>query len=202
MTIMTGAAATAANYGDNNKLSYRSPSFGGFSFGGSWSEIDENNSGSGPASHDTGNSADTSFGAKFGTEFGPATVKVTYNNSSNGESTGKSDSSSYGVSVGLDAFTFAASTASHETDTDDTDTTAFGVGYSLNDDIKVAASVVTSEDDQSKNSLDTTVLSFSYTIAPGLNFAVAMNQYDYDNSANNTLDLKSDEVRASIQVNF
>ena len=81
-------------------------------------------------------------------------------------------------------------------------TTAFGAGYKINDDIQVAATLVSSEDDNSKNSLDTTVLSFSYTIAPGLNFAVAMNQYDYDDSSNNDLDLKSDEVRASVQVNF
>ena len=192
-------SATAANYGDSNKLSYRSPSFGGMSFGGSWSELDDSNA---QGAGDTGNSADTSFGAKYATEFGPATVKLSYNNSSNGESTGKSDASSYGVSVGLDAFSFAVSTASHETDADDVTTTAFGAGYKVNDDIQVAASVVTSEDDNSKNSLDTTVLSFSYTIAPGLNFAVAMNQFDYDHSTDNNLDLKSDEVRASIQVNF
>ena len=36
-------SATGANYGDSNKLSYRSPSFGGMSFGGSWSELDDSN---------------------------------------------------------------------------------------------------------------------------------------------------------------
>ena len=96
----------------------------------------------------------------------------------------------------------AYSSLASEAGADDVDTTGYGIGYQVNDDIQVAANFVTSEESNSSNSLDTTVLSFSYTIAPGLNFAVAMNQYDYDNSADNNLDQKSDEVRASIQANF
>lgn len=193
-------SATVAAYGDSNKVSYISPNYGGVSFGGSYSEL---NSGNAQAAGDSGDSADTSFGVKYKTDFAGASVALSYNNSSNGESgAAESKSAAYGVSVGLDAFTLAYSSLASEEGADDVDTTGYGVGYKVNDDIQVAANFVTSEESNSSNSLDTTVLSFSYTIAPGLNFAVAMNQYDYDNNADNNLDQKSDEVRASIQANF
>lgn len=195
------SSATGAGYGDNNKVAYRSPSFSGFSFGGSYAVNDE---GVSQGAGDTGDSADTSFGVRYSTEFGGASVDLQYSTRSDGESgDGSVGNAQYGLNIGYGKLSLAASNNSSETvGSNDVSTTGYGIGYKVNDDISVAANIVNSEDDVSDNELDTISYSFSYTVAPGLNFAVAVNNYSYDNSADSSKDFDSDEVRASIQVNF
>ena len=194
------SSATGAAYGDTNKVAYRSPNFGGLQVGMSYSLLDDANSQSGG---DTDEEADTSMGFSYSTEMAGASVRIAALTSTNGEDgSDKSDKDAYGISVTSGAVTLAASSKQTETGTTDVSTVGYGIGYAMADDISVAANMVTSEDDESDNSMDTVSLSFSYTIAPGLNFAVAMNSYDYDNNADDTQDMETDEIRASIQANF
>ena len=197
-------SATGAAYGDSNKVAYRSPNFGGLQFGMSYSMLDTSEAQGGG---DTGDNADTTMGVRFSTELAGASVSIQGATSDNGEDgANKSQTDSYGVNVSMGALSLGASMSSFQSGTsaagDDVDSVGYGVGYTVSDQVSVAVNMVSSEDDQSDNSLDTTSLSLSYTIAPGLNFAVAMNQYEYDNNADNNLDMDSDEIRASIQANF
>ena len=201
------SSATGASYADHIKAAYRSPSFGGLSFGMSYQLNSEDEAQSGAASADTAENADTVMGVRYSTEVAGASVAVQGFSSDNGEDgSAKSTKDAYGVNVSMGAMSFAASMLSSKTGTTssgtDVDTTGYGFGYAVNDQMSVAVNVVASEDDNSKDSLDTTVLSLSYTIAPGLNFAVAMNSYDYKDNGDATQNMDSDEIRASIQANF
>ena len=198
-------SATGAEYGDSNKIAYRSPSYSGFSFGGSYAigdpEVEQD------GGDDTGENADISYGVGYSTELAGASIDLQYSARSDGEDDSVSQTQ-YGLNVGFGKLSLAASVKDSESPAKDTvaatdvSTTGIGVGYKINDSISVAANMVNSEDDVSDNSLDTVSYSFSYTIAPGLNFAIAMNQYSYDNSADSAKNLDSDEIRGSIQVNF
>lgn len=197
-------SATGAAYGDNNKVAYRSPNFGGLQFGMSYAMLDD---GEFQAGADTGENADTTMGVRFSTELAGASVSIQAATSDNGEDgADKDQTDSYGVNVSMGALSLGASMSSNQVGTssagDDVDTVGYGIGYTISDSVSVAVNVVSSEDDESDDSLDTTSLGISYTIAPGLNFAVAMNSYEYDNNADNNLDMDSDEIRASIQANF
>ena len=197
-------SATGAAYGDNNKIAYRSPNFGGITFGASYSMLD---SGEFQAGADTGENADTTMGMRYSTELAGASVSVQAATSDNGEDgADKNTTDSWGVNVSMGDLALAVSTSTNEVNTgsneDDVNTTGYGIGYTVNDSMSVAANFVSSEDKQSKDTLETTSLSLSYTIAPGLNFAVAMNQYAFDDNDDNNLDMDSDEIRASIQANF
>lgn len=197
-------SATGAAYGDNNKVAYRSPNFGGLQFGMSYAMLDN---GEFQAGADTGENADTTMGVRFSTELAGASVSIQAATSDNGEDgADKDQTDSYGVNVSMGALSLGASMSSNQVGTssagDDVDTVGYGIGYTISDSVSVAVNVVSSEDDESDDSLDTTSLGISYTIAPGLNFAVAMNSYEYDNNADNNLDMDSDEIRASIQANF
>lgn len=199
------SSATGAAYGDANKAAYRSPNLGGLTFGmsyelGSSSEVQN-------GSNDTEESADTVMGVRYSTEVAGASVSIQAFSSDNGEDgADKSTKDAYGVNISMGDISFAASMLASEDGSgatlNDVDTTGYGVGYSINDQLSVAANVVASEDDESDDTLDTTVLSLSYTIAPGLNFAVAMNSYDYKDASDSNQNMDSDEVRASIQANF
>ena len=203
-------SATGANYGDANKASYRSPNFGGLTFGLSYSITDEEGhaqSGATTAAATTGENADTSMGMRYSTELAGASVSIQAHNFDNGEDgTDKSTTDAFGLSVSMNDLSLGVSrTSIKDGDTTtgtDVDTTGYGVGYAVNDALSVAVNLVQSEDDVSKDTLDTTSYSLSYTIAPGLNFAVAMNQYSYDDFGDNNQDLDSDELIASIQANF
>ncbi len=199
------SSATGASYSDSNKAAYRSPNFGGLSFGISYqvgaSEEAQN------GSTDTGDNADTVMGVRYATEVAGASVSIQGFASDNGEDgADKSTKDAYGVSIAMGDISVAASILSSKDGTaasgTDVDTTGYGAGYQVNDQMSVAVNVVSSEDDTSKDTLDTTVLSLSYTIAPGLNFAVAMNSYDYKDSSDANQNMDSDEIRASIQANF
>lgn len=197
-------SATGAAYGDNNKVAYRSPNFGGLQFGMSYAMLDD---GEFQAGADTGENADTTMGVRFSTELAGASVSIQAATSDNGEDgADKDQTDSYGVNVSMGALSLGASMSSNQVGTssagDDVDTVGYGIGYTISDSVSVAVNMVSSEDDESDDSLDTTSLGISYTIAPGLNFAVAMNSYEYDNNADNNLDMDSDEIRASIQANF
>ena len=204
------ASATGAAYGDSNKVAYRSPNFGGLTFGMSYSITDEaghGQSGASTAAATTGDNADTSMGMRYSTELAGASVSVQAHNVDNGEDgTDKSTTDAFGLSVSMNDLSLAVSRTSVKagdtTTGTDVDNIGYGVGYAVNDALSVAVNLVQSEDDVSKDSMDTTSYSLSYTIAPGLNFAVAMNSYSYDDFADNNQDLDSDELVASIQANF
>jgi len=115
-------------------------------------------------------------------------------------------SNSYGVTIGLDAITLAASVANAETgSSSDVTTSGFGVGYTVSDQLALGFSVGSSEDDKNGDELSTNSITASYTIAPGLNAAVSLDSYELTAGASRDDDAMSNEgtiTSFSIQANF
>lgn len=185
--------ANDAQFGDNTRATYMSPSLGGLTLGISWAQ-----------NSSTGDNADTSMGLAYTTEMMGASVTFKASNRSDGESGDNSvDATAYGVAASQGAFSLAASTVTQEKKgTNKTTTNGYGVGYTVSDKLSVAANLANSSDDTSKNELTTTSLGASYTIAPGLNFAIAFNSSEYDEDGGSAADMTTEEIRASVQANF
>ena len=205
-------SATGAAYGDANRATYLSPNLGGIKIGYSYGVREDNRKGS-AGTGATEESADTSMGVSYSTEMAGASVTLRASNRDNGEdgadpsaANGSDKTDAYGISVSYGEIALGYSATSRRQGSGstrlDTDTTGFGVGYTVNEDLSVAVNMVSSEEDRTKHSVDTTSLSVSYTIAPGLNFAVAMNTAEFDHNTDNNLDMDADSVVASIQANF
>lgn len=186
--------ANDAQFGDTTRATYMSPSLGGLTLGVSYAQV----------SGSTGDNADTSMGLAYSTEMMGTAVTFKASTRSDGESgDGSKDATAYGVSASQGDLSLAASTVSNETKgTHKSTTTGYGIGYTVNDKLSVAANLVNSSDDTSKNELTTTSIGASYTIAPGLNFAIAFNSSEYDEDGGSSNDMTTDEIRASIQANF
>jgi len=199
-----------ASYNDNNKVSYMAPGLGGFKFGGSWTD--------GDSSDGSDAEADTAIGFSYthggmmmdDGMMGGLSMTLTANTFDNGEDGANSGKShSYGVTIGLDAITLAASTASSESGEDmnatDVSTDGFGVGYTVSDQLALGFSVSSSEDDISGDELSTNSITASYTIAPGLGAYVSLDSYELTpgaSRANASLKNEGTITSFSIQANF
>jgi len=196
-----------ASYNDNPKITYMAPSLGGFNFGVSWTDGD---SGDGSDAE-----ADTAFGFSYthgggmmdDGMMGGLDLTLTANSLDNGEDgTNSSKSNSYGVTVGLDAITLAASMANAESGGGaDVSTSGFGAGYSVNDQLALGFSVSSSEDDSNGDELSTSSITASYTITPGLGAYVSLDNYELTPGASRTDGAAKNEgtiTSFSIQANF
>ena len=186
--ITSGLSAnpTANNSADKNTFAYFSPNMGGVKFGMSTNtEGDEDN---------------TAFGMSYTGDLMGNAFTITAAQQSDGESS-ETEITTYGVSFGVGSATVAASSKSKESgSTYDTTTTGVGIGVPMGNGMNVYASISTSEDDVSKDTLDVNTISMDYSIAPGLNFAAAANSYQLEGSSITNND--ANELTVSIQANF
>jgi len=197
-----------ASYNDSRqKVTYMAPGLGGFKFGGSWTD--------GASSDGSDAEADTAIGFSYthggmmdDGMMGGLSMTLTANTFDNGEDGANSGkSNSYGVTIGLDAITLAASAASSESGENGTDvsTDGFGVGYTVSDQLALGFSVSSSEDDISGDELSTNSITASYTIAPGLGAYVSLDSYELTpgaSRANASLKNEGTITSFSIQANF
>ena len=190
---------------DEVKLTYTSPSMGGFSFGYSMADTattdGQTSTTTGTTSADT--EANTSFGASYSSEMGGVSVHITAMMEDSGEATDTSENDAYGISLSSGGVTLAAATGGTKTGTTiDSDTSVIGVGYQVNDDLTVAYHYVDSENSiTSGDTFKANGISASYNIASGLNFSVSMNNYEGTEGAGNTTNDGSN-VRASLVAKF
>ena len=184
---------------DEVKVTYTSPSMGGFSFG--YSMADTAVTGTGTTSSDT--EANTSFGASYSSDMGGVSVHITAMMEDSGEATDTSENDAYGISLSSGGVTLAAATGGTKTGTTiDSDTSVIGVGYQVSDDLSVAYHYVDSENSiTSGDTFKANGISASYNIASGLNFSVSMNNYEGTEGAGNTTNDGSN-VRASLVATF
>mgnify|MGYP003959995137 FL=1 len=184
---------------DEVKVTYTSPSMGGFSFG--YSMADTAVTGTGTTSSDT--EANTSFGASYSSDMGGVSVHITAMMEDSGEATDTSENDAYGISLSSGGVTLAAATGGTKTGTTiDSDTSVIGVGYQVSDDLSVAYHYVDSENSiTSGDTFKANGISASYNIASGLNFSVSMNNYEGTEGAGNTTNDGSN-VRASLVAKF
>jgi outer membrane protein OmpU len=204
------SSATGGAYGDNANVTYISPSMGGFTFGISYAKRTANNTTTAGNEYQTasttGDNEDSVIGASYSTEIAGASVSLQGHIQDNGESgADKEKKTAYGTNISMGDLSLAVSKVDFEDGlTTDSDTIGYGIGYQVNDQLAVAVNLVDSQVDVSgtKDDLDTLVYSVSYDIAPGLNFAIALNNSDYVDGGDSADNMKSDELRASLQANF
>lgn len=201
-----------ASYNDSlQKVTYKAPALGGFKFGGSWTD---------GASDATGKDAEADTAIGFSYTHGSGMMDDgmmggldltltanTFNNGEDGENSGKSNS--YGLTIGLDAITIAASRANSESGENssatDISTQGYGVGYTVNDQLALGFSVSSSEDDVSGDELETSSITASYNIAPGLGAYVSLDNYELTPGASRadpSLKNEGTITSFSIQANF
>lgn len=205
-TISTTGAALTGVYAypqyrtdDELKITYTSPSMGGFSFG--YSVADTAKTGTATTSSDT--EANTSFGASYSGDMGGVSIHLTAMMEDSGEATDTSENDAYGISLSSGGVTLAVATGGTKTgSTIDSDTTVAGIGYQVNDDLSVAVHVVDSENSVTNgDTFKANGISASYNVVPGLNFSISMNNYEgKDTSASTTND--GSNVRASLVATF
>jgi outer membrane protein OmpU len=176
-----------AQFADTIGIGYFSPSMGGVSVGISI--------------EDDGASEDTSMGISWSGDALGSDMTVTFANFTNNEAT-ETKITSAGFTFGVGDATIAASTATTDNGTQDVTSTGIGIGFDLSDSLAMTAAIVDSEDDTSKDSLETVSLSGTYTIAPGLSIALAYNTYAYVDSSATANNNDASELVASIQGNF
>jgi hypothetical protein len=176
-TDVTGVRYNEADLGglgnDANNISYHSPSINGFSFGigiGSLDSTDDVTSAGAMYSADMGGAAVTIGVAQ--TE-GAANVK--------GEHAGAQVSFS-GLTIGVGSSSTETSTTSKE------ETTSVGITYQVNDQLKVGAGTVNSDNTLASKEMTTNSVSVSYTIASGLVAHLGHNQFEYKSSGSTVND--------------
>ena len=204
------SSATGGAYGDNANATYISPSMGGFTFGISYAKRTGSNSDTAGNDYQTGSSTgdneDSVIGASYSSDIAGASVSAQAHVQDNGESgTSKVKKTHFGTNIGFGDLSLAVSKVDYEeSTTTDSDTVGYGIGYQVNDQLSVAVNMVNSETTISSVShdLDTSSISVSYDIAPGLNFALALNNSDYVDGGDSADNMKSDEMRASLQASF
>lgn len=206
-TISTTGAALTGVYAypqyrsdDEVKVTYTSPSMGGFSFGYSVADTAKTSTAT-TTNADT--EANTSFGASYSGDMGGVSINLTAMMEDSGEATDTSENDAYGISLSSGGVTLAVATGGTKTGTTiDSDTTVAGIGYQVNDDLSVAVHVVDSENSvTSGDTFKANGISASYNIASGLNFSISMNNYEgKDTSASTTND--GSNVRASLVATF
>jgi hypothetical protein len=161
LTSGLSANPTANNSADNNTFAYFSPNMGGVSLGVS--------------TNTQGSEDNTAFGISYTGDLAGNSFTVTAAQQSDGESS-ETEITTYGISFGVGSATVAIANKNKESgSTYDTTTTGAGIGVPLGDSMNVYASISTSEDDVSKDTLDVNSIGMDYTIASGLNFAVSVN---------------------------
>jgi outer membrane protein OmpU len=203
------SSATGGAYGDVANVTYLSPSMGGLTFGMTYELGDNTATASGgdyQSNNDSGDNADTAIGMGYSTEVAGASVSVQAQVADNGESSSsKVKTTTIGTNISFGDISLAVSKVDYESGTTtESDTMGYGIGYQVTDDLSIAVNLVDSEAtvSSSTDDLDTTSYSVSYNIVPGLNFALALNSSDFVDSSATSNNMKSDEMRASIQASF
>ncbi|MGB2489217.1 MAG: porin [Candidatus Puniceispirillales bacterium] len=194
----SGAALTGAypfpQYGrdaDNNKISYFSPNMGGFSFGYSYSDEGTDN-------------ADTAAGLSYSTDMSGVGVAVTAMMEDSGESTKTSENTAYGVSLTSGAFDIGVSTGTTKTSTTvDSNTTIYGIGYAVSDDLRVTVSALNSENDVTNgDKFKAQGAGVNYTIASGLTLNVGVMSFEATDGGSTSLNNDGTVIRSSVKMSF
>jgi len=177
--------------GDNNKITYFSPSMGGFSFGYSYSDEGTDN-------------ADTSAGLSYSADMSGVGVTITAMMEDSGESTKTTENAAYGVMLTSGAFDLGVSTGTTKTGTTvDSNTTIYGLGYAVSDDLRVAVNGMNSENDVTNgDKYEAYGAAVNYTIASGLTLNVGMTSFEATDGGSTSLNNDGTVIRTSLKMSF
>lgn len=177
-TINANTSMTLA--GDANKITYVTPSMGGFQAGYSIAD-------SGAA----GTTDTNAIGASYTMPIGGGSMTVKYNQATKDGGT-DTDTTNMGASITMGAMTLIASSGTKEISNDeDIEGNSFGIKYDMGGGMTVAAATVeiTDEQDTSGGEEEKYTANMGevvYTVAPGLKAKVTYTDYEYKDGGTTT----------------
>jgi hypothetical protein len=176
---------------DGGKIIYKSPSLSGFSFAASWDD------------GGTGES-DTAFGAKYATEMSGVGVTIGAGVYDSGESTDTNEMSNAGIALSMGDLSVGYNQSSAKTGTTkDYQTTQVGVNYALNDDVTIGGGYTKGDDDITNgDELELVEVGLTYSIAPGLTFAVGYGSFEVTDTSSTSNSNDGSYTTASIGMSF
>ena len=172
-----GGWAGNAQYSDDAKIAYFSPSFSGFAFGISWQDATT-------ADDDAAVTGGLSYSVNVADGMDVTLNAASFNNGKDGSD--EDSSTSYGADLGLGDFAVTMATVDYNAASS---LTGLGLGYTISDDLSVGA-YFAEQGDKEWNSF-----SAQYVIASGLTATLARNGVE-----NNGTD--SDELVFEIGISF
>jgi len=177
--------------GDNNKISYFSPSMSGFQFGYSYSDEGTDN-------------ADTAAGLSYSTDLSGVSLTVTAMMEDSGESTDTTENTAYGIALASGDIDLGVSTGTTKTGTTiDSSTTIYGIGYAVSDDLRLTANYLTSDNDVTNgDEFEASGLGMNYTIASGLTFNVGVMSFESTDGGSTSLNNEGTVIRSSVKMSF
>jgi len=166
MQIVNGDMANLG--GDDNKITYITPSMGGLTAGISYTD-----------SGAVGSSDTTEVAAKYAMEAGGAKITLGVVSGTTENATQDIDSSVVGVQIDSGDISVILSQSEYEASSQDEQGVDFGVSYKVNDALKIVGYTTEVEDDSSSEEYSNTGFEAVYTIASGLAAIVTIEDYDY-----------------------
>ncbi len=203
-SIVTTAGESGST--DANKLSYITPSMGGFQAG--YSIMD-----SGTATQSTDQ---TAMGASYTMPINGGSVNIRYNKAnSDGVASAETESSNYGAKLVMGA---ASVIVAHGESTigvggdqgDNRSADGISISYNLGGGVKISASTMEATDDADKTAAGqaekytANIAEVSYTVAPGLSAKVTYLDYDYKrgNELLTAVDDSGSKTQLTISASF
>ena len=191
---------------DDNKLSYITPSMGGFQAG--YSIMDSGT--------DTQSTDQTAMGASYTMPMAGGSLMIRYNKqSTDNVASLETESSNYGAKLTMGAASVIvahgeSTIGTGASQSDDRSADGVSIRYSLGGGMSVGASTVTAEDDKDAASgvnekYTANIAEVSYSIAPGLSAKVTYLDYDYKRggeTANSNVDDSGSKTQLTISASF
>jgi hypothetical protein len=185
-TINANTSMTMA--GDANKITYITPSMGGFKAGYSVAD-------SGAA----GTTDTNAIGASYTMPVGGGSLTVKYNQATKDGGT-DTDTTNMGASLSMGAMTLIASSGTKEIAGDeDIEGNSFGIKYDMGGGMTIAAATVEMTDEQDvaageEEKYTANIGEVVYTVAPGLQAKVTYTDYEYKDGGTTTLGDDSGQI--------
>jgi len=189
MTSATINANTATTVGgDGNKITYVTPSMGGFQAGYSIED-----------SGDDETTDTNAIGASYTMPVGGGSLTVKYNQATTDGGT-DTDTTNMGASLSMGAMTLTASSGTKEiAGSEDIEGNSFGIKYDMGGGMTIAAATVEMTDEQDVSAGEEEKYSANmgevvYTVAPGLKAKVTYTDYEYKDGGTTTLGDDSGQI--------
>jgi len=180
--------------GDDNKITYITPSMGGLTAGISYTD-----------SGYTGSTDTTEVAAMYAMEAGGAKITLGVVSGTTENSTQDIDSSVVGVQIDSGDISVIVSQSEYEASSQDEQGVDFGVSYKVSDALKIVGYTTEVEDDSTSEEYSNTGFEAVYTIASGLSAIVTIEDYDYKKgsaSANSAANDSGTESKLTIKATF
>ena len=166
LKITNGDMANLA--GNSNKVAYYLPAMGGLSVGVSHTNASA-----------AGDSDTTDYGASYSMSAGGASVTIAGATGTTENSTQDIDSQVLGVKVVQGNISAIVSQSEYEASSQDEQSTAAAVSFTVSDALKIGVFTAETEDDSTSEEYTNTGAELNYKIASGLNAIINVEDYEY-----------------------